>query len=43
MEDLGTTDRVRPVAGVGYIILEVSRNASLSYFAVYMAAWWVLP
>jgi hypothetical protein len=28
-------------AGTGYIILLTSRNAALSYFAVYLAAWYV--
>ncbi|KAL4072805.1 hypothetical protein V8B97DRAFT_257075 [Scleroderma yunnanense] len=28
-----------PVAVVGYIILLVSRDVQLSYFAVYLAAW----
>jgi hypothetical protein len=27
------------IGGTGYIILVVSRNATLSYVAVYMAAW----
>ena len=29
------------IGGTGYIILVASRNATLSYVAVYLAAWWI--
>jgi hypothetical protein len=35
-------DHLSLVAGAGYIILIASRNAALSYVAVYLAAWSVI-